>query len=187
MILEGDGLAGDGVLLKAVRFAAEKHRDQRRKDERQTPYINHPIAVADTLRAFGIDDVDVLVAAILHDVLEDTATSPEEIADAFGSRVLGIVQEMTDDKSLPKQTRKDLQVEDAPKLSEQARWVKLADKICNLSDMTKTPPVGWPMERCVAYVDWCEAVVAGCRGVHVGLEERFDDVCKNARVAFTVG
>lgn len=174
----------DGIILKAVRFAAEKHRDQRRKDERQTPYINHPIAVADTLRQFGIEDVDVLVAAILHDVLEDTATSPEEITDAFGVRVLGIVQEMTDDKSLPKQRRKDLQVEDAPNLSEQARWVKLADKICNLSDMAKYSPVGWPLERCVAYVDWCEAVIAGMRGTHGGLEARFDEVCEMARIAF---
>lgn len=173
-----------GKLLRAASFAAEKHKDQRRKDEAQTPYINHPLVVADTLQTFGIDDVDVLVAAILHDVLEDTATSPGEIAEAFGVDVLRIVQEMTDDKSLPKQTRKDLQIEDAPLLSEQARWVKLSDKICNLSDMAKSPPLGWPLERCVAYVDWCEAVVAGIRGTHVGLEDRFDEMCEMARVAF---
>ncbi|MBT3605656.1 MAG: bifunctional (p)ppGpp synthetase/guanosine-3',5'-bis(diphosphate) 3'-pyrophosphohydrolase [Candidatus Latescibacteria bacterium] len=176
-----------GQVLKAVSFAAEKHRDQRRKDEAQTPYINHPIAVAETLRIFGIvDDVDVLVAALLHDVLEDTETTPGEILESFGSDVLTIVQEVTDDKSFPKQARKDLQIAGAPRLSEQARWVKLADKICNLSDMAKNPPVGWPMERCVAYVDWCEAVIAGVRGTHVGLEGRFDDVCESARNAFKV-
>ena len=173
-----------GILLKAVRFAANKHRDQRRKDENQTPYINHPIAVADTLRIFGIDDGDVLLAAILHDVLEDTETSPGEIAEAFGMDVLRIVQEVTDDKSLPKQTRKELQVESASQLSEHARWVTLADKICNLSDMAQYPPVGWPIERCVQYVDWCEAVVANIRGTHVGLENRFDEMCEKARLAF---
>ena len=173
-----------GKVLKAVHFAAEKHQDQRRKDEGQTPYINHPIAVAETLRLFRVDDVDVLAAALLHDVLEDTETTPGEVLEAFGMSVLIIVQEMTDDKSLPKQVRKDLQIEGAPSLSEQAKLVKLADKICNLGDMAKKPPVGWPLERCVAYVDWCEAVVAGLRGTHVGLEERFDDVCDTARNAF---
>lgn len=173
-----------GQILEAVHFAAEKHRDQRRKNEGQTPYINHPIAVAETLRVFGIDDTDVLVAALLHDVLEDTETTPDEILERFGERVLAIVQEMTDDKSLPKQVRKDLQIEGAPNLSEQARWVKLADKICNVNDIAKNVPVGWPMERCVQYVDWCEAVVEGFRGTHVGLEDRFDDVCEKARNAF---
>ena len=173
-----------GKILKAVHFAAEKHRDQRRKDVALTPYINHPIAVANLLRVFGIDDVDVWIAAILHDVLEDTDASPGEIFEGFGEDVLSLVQEMTDDKSLPKQVRKDLQIEGASGLSEQARWVKLADKVCNLEDMTKSPPVGWSMERCVQYVDWCEAVVAGLRGTHIGLENRFDEMCKIARAAF---
>ena len=175
-----------GKLLKAVHFAAEKHSSQRRKDEAQTPYINHPIAVANLLRIFGVDDVDVLIAAILHDVLEDTDASPGEIFEGFGEDVLAIVQEMTDDKSLPKQVRKDLQIEEALGLSEYTRWVKLADKICNLQDMIKSPPVGWSIERCVQYVDWCEAVVAGLRGTHIGLENRFDEMCKNARAAFVV-
>jgi GTP diphosphokinase / guanosine-3',5'-bis(diphosphate) 3'-diphosphatase len=175
-----------GKILKAAHFAAEKHSGQRRKDEAQTPYINHPIAVANLLRIFGVEDVDVLVAAILHDVLEDTDASPGEIFEGFGEGVLSIVQEMTDDKSLPKQVRKDLQIEEASSLSEHARWVKLADKICNLEDMSKSPPVDWSRERCVQYVDWCEAVIAGFRGTHIGLENRFDEMCKAARISFDV-
>jgi guanosine-3',5'-bis(diphosphate) 3'-pyrophosphohydrolase len=175
-----------GKLLKAVYFAADKHRDQRRKDAERTPYINHPLCVAETLRIFGVEDENVLVAAILHDVLEDTDTTQGEILEGFGRDVLAIVLEMTDDKSLPKQTRKDLQIEEAPHLSEQSRWVKLSDKICNLTDIAKSTPVGWSQERCVQYVDWCEAVVAGFRGTHKGLEDRFDGVCEEARAAFNL-
>ncbi len=173
-----------GKVLKAAHFAAEKHRDQRRKDKAQTPYINHPIAVAETLRLFNMDDVDVLSAAILHDVLEDTDASPGEIAEGFGMGVLALVKEMTDDKSLPKQTRKDLQIENAHMLSEGAKLIKLADKICNLQDMVKSPPEGWPMSRCLQYVDWCDAVVENMGRVHAGLESRFEAVSEEARKAF---
>jgi len=173
-----------GKVLKAAHFAAEKHRDQRRKDEAQTPYINHPIAVAETLRLFDVDDVDVLAAALLHDVLEDTDASPGEIAEGFGMDVLALAQEMTDDKSLPKQTRKDLQIENAHTLSEGAKLIKLADKICNLQDMIKSPPVDWPMSRCLQYVDWCDAVVKNMGQIHAGLESRFEAVSESARKAF---
>lgn len=173
-----------GQILKAVHFAAEKHREQRRKDAEKTPYINHPIGVAETLRHFGIDDVGLLVVALLHDVLEDTGASPGEIAEGFGMDVLAVVQEVTDDKSLPKETRKDLQVERAAHLSESARLVRLADKICNLQDMAKSPPVDWSVERCLKYVDWCEAVVGNMEKTHSGLETRFETVCDMARQAF---
>ena len=170
-------------IYAAYLFSAEAHDGQHRLTGE--PYIYHPIEVARILAEMRIDHTTI-IAAILHDVLEDTETTPGEILESFGSDVLTIVQEVTDDKSFPKQARKDLQIAGAPRLSEQARWVKLADKICNLSDMAKNPPVGWPMERCVAYVDWCEAVIAGVRGTHVGLEGRFDDVCESARNAFKV-
>ena len=146
-------------LLRAVHFSAEKHRDQRRKDAAETPYINHPIAVAETLRIHGVTDEDVLVAALLHDTIEDTETTQEEISEAFGEDVLGIVLEMTDDKSLPKLRRKELQIEHASQLSKGARLIKLADKICNVRDITHSPPANWPLERLLQYVDWCEAVV----------------------------
>jgi len=173
-----------GKVVKAAYFAAEKHREQRRKDTAQTPYINHPIAVAETLRIFGVTDVDVLVAALLHDILEDTEASPGEIAQGFGMGVLAIVQEVTDDKSQPKQTRKNLQIEQASELSEGARLVRLSDKICNLLDISKNPPVGWSVERCLQYVDWCESVVGQMPETHPDLEMRFETLCEEARQAF---
>src|ERR1700741_5617200 len=120
------------LLLEALAFAAHKHRDQRRKDAEASPYINHPIALADVLvNEGGVSDIEVLCAALLHDTVEDTATTPEELAGAFGSRVARIVAEVTDDKALSKAERKRLQVEHAGGLSPEAKLGKLADKICN--------------------------------------------------------
>src|SRR5436305_15011986 len=106
-----------GILLDALEFASIKHRDQRRKDQERSPYINHPIAVARTLWAAGIRDQTTLVAGVLHDTIEDTQTTREELAERFGDAIAGVVAEVTDDKSLPKQQRKELQVEHAPHLS----------------------------------------------------------------------
>src|SRR5688500_11112109 len=129
------------LLLKALAFAAHKHRDQRRKDPDASPYINHPIALADVLvNEGGVSDVEVLCAALLHDTVEDTATTHEELVDAFGPRVARIVAEVTDDKTLSKSERKRLQVEHATRLSPEAKLVKLADKICNLRDVAERPP-----------------------------------------------
>ena len=122
----------------------------------------------------GLTDATILVAAILHDTIEDTRTTREEIAARFGSAVADIVMEVTDDKSLPKETRKALQVEHARHLSERAKAVKLADKICNLRDMAHHPPQGWPLARRQAYFDWARAVVDGLRGSYPLLEASFD-------------
>jgi GTP diphosphokinase / guanosine-3',5'-bis(diphosphate) 3'-diphosphatase len=163
------------LLLKALAFAAHKHRDQRRKDAEASPYINHPIALADVLvNEGGVTDVEVLCAALLHDTVEDTATTPAELAEAFGERVAGIVAEVTDDPKLPKAERKRLQVEHAGALSAQAKLVKLADKICNLRDVALRPPASWDLERRREYFDWAKRVVDGLRGVHPGLEAAFD-------------
>lgn len=170
-----------GRLLKAVHFAAQKHRDQRRKDRNGTPYINHPIAVAETLCAHGVTSVETLAAALLHDVLEDTETAPGDLASAFGAGVLAVVREVTDDKSLPKQMRKQLQIDCALQLSTPARLVRLADKICNLRDLIEAPPENWPLVRRQDYVAWCEAVVAPIRGTHAGLESQFDALLQAAR------
>ena len=123
------------LVLKALEFAAHKHRDQRRKDPAASPYINHPIALANVLvNEGGVTDVEVLAAALLHDTVEDTATTPEELEEQFGARIARIVAEVTDDKALPKAERKRLQVVHAAELSREAKLVKLADKICNLRD-----------------------------------------------------
>ena len=163
------------LLLKALAFAAHKHRDQRRKDPAASPYINHPIALAEVLAGEGgVADVEVLAAALLHDTIEDTATSHEELVNAFGSRVARIVAEVTDDKALSKSERKRLQVEHAAHLSPEAKLVKLADKICNLRDIRSSPPVGWSRKRKGEYYEWAKEVVDGVRGVSHALERAFD-------------
>jgi guanosine-3',5'-bis(diphosphate) 3'-pyrophosphohydrolase len=166
-----------GLILKALRFSAEKHKDQRRKDAKASPYINHPILVAETLWTVGeVRDVTLLVAAILHDTIEDTATTPEELKENFGEDVLALVLEVSDDKSLPKQVRKKLQVEHAPHKSHNAKLLKLADKISNIQDIISTPPKDWSLERKKEYLLWTENVVAGLRGVNPRLESRYDEL-----------
>ena len=166
-----------GSILKALRFAAEKHSEQRRKNAKASPYINHPIHVAEILwRIADVRDATLLIAAILHDTIEDTATTREEIELQFGTDVLALVLEVTDDKSLPKQTRKQLQVEHAPHKSRNAKLLKLADKVSNVGDIISTPPPAWSLERRKEYLLWTEKVVAGLRGVNEKLESQYDEV-----------
>jgi guanosine-3',5'-bis(diphosphate) 3'-pyrophosphohydrolase len=163
-----------GVLLDALELAAMKHRDQRRKDREASPYINHPIAVANALWRAGVRDQTTILAGILHDTIEDTATTRDELAARFGAAVADVVAEVTDDKSLPKQERKQLQVEHAPHLSTAAKLVKLADKTCNLRDMVDSPPHDWSADRKRDYFAWADRVVAGLRGVNAELERGYD-------------
>ncbi len=164
-----------GVLLKAVAFAADKHRTQRRKDADASPYINHPIALANVLaNEGGVTDVVVLSAAVLHDTIEDTNTTAEELTAIFGAKITATVLDVTDDKSLDKHDRKQRQIEHAPHISKEAKLVKLADKICNLRDILASPPADWSPERKQGYFDWAAKVVAGVRGVHPELEAVFD-------------
>ena len=163
------------VLVSAAAFAAERHRNQRRKDADASPYINHPIALANVLASeAGIVDVPTIAAALLHDTVEDTDTTAEELRGIFGDDITAIVLEVTDDKSLPKADRKRLQIEHAPHLRPRAKLVKLADKICNLRDIQRTPPADWPLERRREYLDWAGRVVDGLRGIHSCLEALFD-------------
>ena len=167
----------DGLkeLIKAIDFAAGKHRDQRRKDVEATPYINHPIDLASLLvEEAGVTDVTVIIAAILHDTLEDTETTLEELETVFGPEVARIVMEVSDDKTLPKGVRKRLQVTHATNNSREAKLVKLADKICNLRDMVEHPPAHWPLERKQEYYDWAKEVIDQMRGTNEGLEALFD-------------
>ncbi len=168
-------------LLAALDFAAEKHSAQRRKSAGDVPYINHPIRVARLLAEAGVEDEDVLIAAVLHDTLEDTATTRAELETAFGRAVCRLVEEVTDDKSLPKTERKRLQIVHAPQLSPGAALVKLADKIANVGDLSHAPPVDWPMERIRGYLDWAEAVVRAMPKVNAALEARFAGVLAEGR------
>lgn len=164
-----------GLLFEALAFAAHKHRAQRRKDKEASPYINHPIALADVLaNEGGVDDPVALSAAVLHDTIEDTETTYEELRERFGKEIADVVMEVTDDKLLEKAERKERQVVHAPHLSQRAKLVKLADKICNLRDIASNPPANWPLERKREYYDWAKRVIDGLRGAHPGLERIFD-------------
>lgn len=172
----------DILVLHAIDFAARKHADQRRKDDKGSPYINHPIAVALLLADVGdVRDAEVLAAAVLHDTLEDTNTTRDELERAFGARVCGMVEEVTDNRQLPKSERKRLQIANASRLSPEAVLIKLGDKISNVQDVVQTPPVGWSWTRCWAYLDWAEAVMHNCSKVNPMLEQRFADVMLEGR------
>ena len=173
--------------LHALKFAAERHRNQRRKDADGSPYINHPIAVASVVATDAtVTDEATLLAALLHDTVEDTGTTLQELQQLFGTEVAALVGEMSDDKSLPKETRKQLQVEHAPGASPKAKRLKIADKICNIRDVAENPPAGWSLDRRREYLDWTERVVAGCRETDPVLEALFDRALRDARIRLGV-
>jgi guanosine-3',5'-bis(diphosphate) 3'-pyrophosphohydrolase len=170
------------LILKAADFAAYKHRNQKRKDEEKTPYINHPIAVAKIISEIGnIEDPEILAAALLHDTIEDTKTTPEELIDNFGERVCHLVQEVTDEKSLPKLERKQRQIDHAKEISKDAALIKLGDKISNVTDITYTPPTHWDNERRLEYLEWAEEVINNCPKVNEALENYFAKTIKTGR------
>jgi guanosine-3',5'-bis(diphosphate) 3'-pyrophosphohydrolase len=162
------------IVLRAAAFAAEKHRNGRRKDAEASPYINHPIQLAYILVQADIEDPVVLAAALLHDTIEDTNTTHDELEIVFGHEIANIVAECSDDKDLNKLERKQAQIDHAARLTRQAKLVKLADKIANVSDINGAPPAGWSLERKREYFDWARKVVDQMRGTHAVLEARFD-------------
>ncbi len=169
---------------QALVFAADRHADQRRKGEAQEPYINHLAEVALlTAEATGGRDTSLVIAALLHDAIEDTDTTFEELSAEFGSDVAMLVQEVTDDKSLPWAERKRLQVETAPNKSHRAKVIKLADKISNLRSIAQSPPREWTPERRAGYVDWAENVAKGLIGGNSFLEQEFKTAAADARAA----
>jgi (p)ppGpp synthase/HD superfamily hydrolase len=170
------------LLISAIKYSADKHRNQRRKGADASPYINHPIDVADILWRIGsVRDIDTIVAAILHDTLEDTDATAGEIEALFGKEVLNLVEEVSDDKTLPKEQRKRLQVANASHKSTAAKLIKLADKISNVNDIGNCPPKEWPLERRLSYLDWADEVVLGLRGVNPALEEHYDEAIRRTR------
>ncbi len=157
-------------LTKALDFAARKHTDHRR------PYINHLAEVARLLAdATDGHDLDLLLAGLLHDTIEDTETTYDELVSEFGTVVADLVAAVTDDKSLEKAERKRLQVETAPNKSDRAKMIKIADKTSNLRSIAASPPKDWSTERQREYFEWAREVVVGCRGVNDTLEEWFDE------------
>lgn len=167
------------LYTKCMNFAALKHSTQRRKDSAKTPYINHPIGVANILANEGsVTDLEVLMAALLHDTVEDTETSFDEIEENFGASIRKIVEEVTDDKSLPKAERKRLQIEHAKTASPKAKLVKLADKLYNLRDLQKEIPEWWTKERADEYFVWAKKVVDNLRGTNNEIEKELDVIFK---------
>lgn len=171
-------MTDNALIQRAEMFATQKHHGQVRKDAQKSPYITHPLALLRVLTEVGnVTDTATLCGAILHDTVEDTETSEQELTQEFGAEIAGIVMEVTDDKSLDKAVRKQRQIEHAAHISDKAKLVKLADKICNLRDIKSNPPVNWPLERKQAYFDWAKAVVDALRGVSPALEAAFDEAC----------
>jgi len=168
-------------LMDAIIFAANKHQGQVRKDADHSPYITHPLAVARAIAEIGgVGDTLVYKAAILHDTIEDTNTTEEEIRLRFGEEVLQVVLEVTDDKSLNKMERKQRQVMHAPNLSYPARIIKLADKIINCQDILKSPPEGWTLQRRRDYIQWGADVISQIRSTNEALEAAFDQIITEA-------
>lgn len=171
-----------GLIIKAIKFSADKHSNQRRKDKEATPYINHPIEVVQILWRIGnVRHMPILIGAMLHDVIEDTGTKPDEILTLFGEEILHLVLEVTDDKSLPKAERKRLQIENAPHKSTGAKLINIADKISNVCSQPD-----WPKERFIEYLDWTEKVMHSLIGTNLELEKYYYAVLEKARVRLEV-
>lgn len=172
------------LYTRSIDFAAIKHRDQRRLDAQKSPYINHPIGVASILANEGdVTDTETLIAAVLHDTVEDTDTTLEEIEEIFGAAIRNIVAEVTDDKSLEKSVRKQLQIEHAKTASPKAKLVKLADKLYNLRDLRRNTPEGWTQQRSDDYFVWAKKVVDNLRGSNKKLEAELDEVFRQQGLA----
>lgn len=165
------------LIIKAAHFAADKHRDQRRKDVHATPYINHPLTLAQILsEEGGVTDPVVIAGALLHDTVEDTQTTFEELEALFGKAVTDIVREVTDDKSLKKHERKQAQIDHAPFISPRSKLVKLADRIANCRDVISHPPHDWDENRRREYFEWSSKVVNALGDAHPALQAKFKDV-----------
>lgn len=168
--------------VEALAYASEKHRFQVRKGRERTPFIHHPIQVTQLLSNYvAAADDNLLCAALLHDTLEDTDATAAELERRFGSQVCRIVQEVTDAKRLQRTEREQCQIDEAPTLSEAAKLVRLADKVMNVHDVGRFPPLSWSVRRRLEYIDWCEAVVYCLRGVNAELEARFAEECHCSR------
>jgi (p)ppGpp synthase/HD superfamily hydrolase len=163
------------AILSAAHFAAEKHASQRRKGKAGEPYINHLLEVAQLISsALPEPDTNLMIAALLHDAIEDAGVTKDELVHRFGADVANLVAEVTDDKSLPKAERKRLQVENAPKKSARAQAIKLADKISNLRAILSSPPVDWDYQRKKEYFAWAKRVVDGLAAPDPALKAEFD-------------
>lgn len=162
-------------ILDAAHYAAEKHAGQRRKGKAGEPYINHLLEVAELIASALIEpDANLIIAALLHDTIEDAGVTKEDLARDFGADVADLVMEVTDDKSLPKPERKRLQIQNASKKSARAQYIKLADKISNMRSILSSPPENWDQERKQEYFEWAKRVVSGLSSPNARLMAEFE-------------
>jgi GTP diphosphokinase / guanosine-3',5'-bis(diphosphate) 3'-diphosphatase len=167
------------TILSAAHYAAQKHANQKRKGAAAEPYLNHLIEVAHLVStALSEPDANLVAAALLHDVIEDAGVTSPELIERFGQDVAALIVEMTDDKSLPKEERKQLQIEHALKLSVRAQTIKLADKISNLRTILSSPPTNWSLERNRDFFAWAKRVVDGLSAPNPVLKAEFENTVK---------
>ena len=170
------------LISEAAELAARRHNGMARKGRGNEPYINHLAEVANLLAAVTEGaDPELVAAGWLHDTIEDTETTREELAERFSERVADLVVECTDDMSLPKPVRRERQIADAPHKSPDAKLIKIADKISNIRARILPNPSDAERDDLIDYVTWAEKVVAGCRGGNAILDRTFDDTVKLAR------
>jgi guanosine-3',5'-bis(diphosphate) 3'-pyrophosphohydrolase len=175
-------LAGLRLVSEAADFAARRHTGQQRKGRGNEPYVNHLAEVANLLSiATEGTDAELVAAGWLHDTVEDTQTTHQELTKTFGERVAALVVEVTDDMTLPKRERRQKQIVDAPRKSPGAKLIKIADKISNIRARIVPRPSPDERDDLIEYVTWAEKVVAGCRGVNAVLDRMFDETVKLAR------
>jgi guanosine-3',5'-bis(diphosphate) 3'-pyrophosphohydrolase len=179
LILNDDSLK---QIFDALQFSADKHRKLKRKNKHATPYINHPIDVARILVTVGgVNDTDIICAALLHDTIEDTQTTEKEIEDIFGTKVKDYVVELTDNMELSADRRKEMQAKSFPHKSTGAKLIKLCDKISNVSDVIHDPPVFWTHSRRLRYLDSAEQLLDAIRGTNENLERKLDEIIAEGR------
>jgi (p)ppGpp synthase/HD superfamily hydrolase len=176
-----DGFRAVQNVLKAAHFAAERHTGQRRKGAAAEPYINHLLEVAELVSsALSEPDTNLVIAALLHDTIEDAGVSKEELIQTFGADVAELVVELTDDKALPKAERKQLQIVNAPKKSARAQVIKVADKISNVRAIFSSPPADWSVQRKREYFEWAKQVVDGLTAPNQKLKAEFERLYRKA-------
>jgi guanosine-3',5'-bis(diphosphate) 3'-pyrophosphohydrolase len=175
-------LAAVRLVSEAAELAAHRHAGMARKGRGNEPYFNHLAEVANLL-AFATDgaDAELVATGWLHDTIEDADITREELAKKFGERVAALVVEVTDNMSLPKDQRRQKQIEDAPHKSPAAKLIKIADKISNIRARIVREPSKEERDDLADYVAWAEKVVAGCRGINAALDAKFDETIKAAK------
>ncbi len=170
------------MVSEAAELAARRHNGMARKGRGSEPYINHLAEVANLLAEVTDGaDAELVAAGWLHDTIEDTETTREELAQKFSARVADLVVECTDDMSLPKAERRRKQIVDAPHKSASAKLIKIADKISNTLARIVPQPSEHERDDLADYVAWAEKVVTGCRGVNAPLDRKFNEAARLAR------